>query len=139
MKKLGDVSPLLEERNDELLAAFRRAAMSVDCLSLSDVVTRAVNSPCSRFWVSRKRAGLVVAAMLRGEVVNVCGEKREMYLEIKRRVAERLCDPMEKRTLGQIVRDVLCGGAPKFYLSESMARQVLDEMRRCRVLPRERR
>ena len=55
-----------DDRNRDLLEAFKRELGRVEGESLDDVLQRAVDSPARRFWVSEERALRVVLALPRG-------------------------------------------------------------------------
>ena len=87
MKKIGSVADFGPQRDKELLAAFRDQLHLLGSIPTKELFTRAAKMPASRFWVSERRAAAVISKMLRGDrILSMNTKKREMYLELYRRV-----------------------------------------------------
>ena len=92
-----------------------------------NIFSKVANSPSSRFWVSEERAAIVVSAILSGNedwdllrkhrsLFRMRANKREMFLEIARRVKE-LQQEFPDKTIYDLTAIVVNQPAPKFYLS----------------------
>ena len=87
--------------------------------------------PCSRFWVSEERATAVISAMLRGQPIldTMRPTKREMFLEIFRRVEEKQKE-FPDMPLCDIVFFVVNSPAPKFYMKPKHASDTMYKIKR---------
>lgn len=129
MKKLGSTSDFTEARDKELLRAVRRLVMDPRCKSMTEVYAQAVTEPCSRFWVSERRAAEVISKMLRGvdpdwkSVPLRC----KMYQELCRRViAWREENPGHH--LSDAVFAAVNSQAPEFYLTPESAMVIVSRI-----------
>jgi len=131
MKHHGCLCDFTPQRNRELHQAYRRAAAASAYINLREVCTIASNSPCSRFWVSEERATVVVSALLKGQYVldSMSPQKREMFLEIFKRVQEQ-----RKETPSMSVYDAVFlavnSPAPKFYMTPNTVVEIISRIRR---------
>lgn len=123
MKTKGSTFLYEEERNEDLMRCFQEKASNNSMLVISDVFNEVVNSPSSRFWVSERRAAVVVSDLIRGRdaLRGMKPQKKEMYMEIFRRTLERIKEGT-KETLFEIVSSIVCSPAPKFYLTPDSAK-----------------
>ena len=123
-----------DDRNRDLLEAFKRELGRVEGESLDDVLQRAVDSPARRFWVSEERALRVVSCMRRHPLPSGCHPlKREMFEEISRR-CEALAESHPEWQLSRCVYYVVNHEAPKFYLTAIRAHVIIcEERRRCKA------
>lgn len=130
MKSLGSVLAFTNERNDALLKAYLEQIDKVGFIRLCDIGQNIVNSPAPRFWVSEERAAIVVSAIMRGKPVldTMRPSKREMFMEIHRRVVE-LKKKHPDWQLCQLVFKVVNSPAPKFYMEPSSALERLFKIR----------
>lgn len=129
MKKAGSTSDFTEARNKELLGAVRRLVMDPRCKSMTDVYARAVMQPCSRFWVSERRAAEVISKMLRGEDQDWKSVplRSKMYRELCRRVmAWREENPGHH--LSDAVFEAVNSQAPEFYLTPDSAMVIVSRI-----------
>ena len=67
MKKKGSFVEFNDQRDKELLQAFKSQLHLLGTVPLQEVFTRAAMMPASRFWVSERRAMIVISAMLKGD------------------------------------------------------------------------
>ena len=89
MKYFGCKSEYNNQRTQDLLKAYFQYLHSCSHVFLPDVYKNVANMPASRFWVSERRAAIVVASISRGDKLLYMREnKRQMYFEIYRRVQE---------------------------------------------------
>lgn len=90
----------------------------------------AVEAPAPRFWVSEVRALTVIRRMLAGEDVTagMNPEKKEMYLEICRRVRKAMKEETGLK-LADAVFDVVNNPAPRSYLSVERAKKIIYKRR----------
>lgn len=131
MKHKGCILEFTEERNKELLRAFRMAIDKAKIIDFAEISKEVVNTPCKRFWVSEERAMTVVAAMMRGKPI-LCAmlpTKREMFKEIYKRVIA-LKKKRPKATLSQLVANVVYSPAPKFYMRPRCAMEIIYKIKR---------
>jgi hypothetical protein len=131
MKYHGCILEFTEERNRELMRAFRNAVCQSDFIDVSRIAETVVSTPCSRFWVSEERAMVVVAAMMKGKPVlsAMRPSKQEMFSEIYRRVMEM----KRKRPgvpLSELVMDVVNSPAPKFYMRPRCAMEIIYKIKK---------
>lgn len=135
MKKTGSTSDFLPTRNRELLQTLRRLIMTTGGVPLGALYAMAAQSPCSRFWVSEKRAAEVISRMMRGEDmdVNSLPLRNKMYRELLRRVQEwQAQNP--GRPLTDAVFAAVNSPAPEFYVTPESAKVIIS-----RIMQRKRR
>ena len=87
--------------------------------------------PSRRFWVSDIRAALVVSAIIRGDA-DLDAQwplKKEMYLEIHRRVVE-LSKTKPNKSISELCSIVVLQKAPKFYLTPGSAKIMVCKARK---------
>lgn len=132
MKHPGSKSEFEQERNNELLKAYRQLLFECDYINHTTVFTLLVNKPSPRFWVTEERAAIVVGSMLRGDTLEGFNpNKREMFQEIYRRVVE-LKEKDSTLTINRATFIVVNQPAPKFYLSPGYAQLIiLQEKKKC--------
>ncbi len=129
MKKRGSVVEFTPQRDKELLSAFKAQLHLLGTVPLQEVFTRAAMSPASRFWVSEKRALIVVSKMMKGDrIVSMNPKKREMFFEIYRRV-KRIYDEEPGITLTEATFRAVNSQAPEFYLTPKSARAMIYRLR----------
>ena len=130
MKKPGSIFEYEEERNDDLMRCYE-AQRRQNCKRKSHVIYAAtVAMPSKRFWVSEERAALVVSSLMRGDKLEKMGRmKKEMYLEIYRRVLEARKDSPGE-SIYNLTFDVVNSPAPKFYLTPGSAKVIINYIKR---------
>ena len=131
MKYRGCILEFTDERNRELMRAFREVVAKTDFIDISKVSEQIVDMPCSRFWVSEERAMVVVAAMVKGKPVldAMRPTKREMFSEIYKRVLQ-LREERPKATLFELVVKVVNSPAPKFYMRPRCAMEIIYKIKK---------
>lgn len=131
MKHRGNTFYYEDLRNRDLMRAYHSLTKSDKSIRLSDVYKKVVNMPSERFWVSEERAAIVVSAMDAGKPlieVNVSAPARvEMFEEIYRRYCE-IHKAQPDRAIYDIVCEVISGPAPKFYLTPSSAKVIINKI-----------
>ncbi len=129
MKKKGSVVEFTQQRNEELLSAFREQLSFLGELPLEQIFTRASLSPASRFWVSERRAMVVMSHMMKGDqLLSMNQKRREMFYEIFRRVKELMrLEP--SLTLTEASFRAVNSPAPEFYLTPKSARVLIYRLR----------
>lgn len=138
MKRKGSKVECADERISELMKLYRERIKDCKHISIDEVLADIVELPCHRFWVSEKRAFVVISAMVQGKniLAKMRTPKREMYSEIYNRVIQI---KREKPTLSllEICEEVIYQPAPKIYLSPGSAKimiyKYLQEKRKCRA------
>jgi hypothetical protein len=130
MKYFGSVLEFTHERNTDLLRAFRVQMLQARHIRMTDIFSRVVQMPSSRFWVSEERAAIVVSSMLHGRPLTGMREsKKRMFREIYRRVVIlRAADA--RRPLSDIVSEVIHQPAPSFYMSPGSAKEIIYRIKR---------
>ena len=127
MKHKNSNCEFASERSELLLRNFRESIARQSVISAKRAFRDAANAPAPRFWVSESRAMRIISMMMKGEdpTKGMHSEKRDMYLEIFRRVVER--KNLEPDTpLGDIVFEIVNREAPKSYLSWQYASRLIS-------------
>ncbi len=128
MKPHGTKFEYEEERNADLMRAYREEIAAVSYIRMPDIYHAIVNRPSARFWVSEERAAIVISAMMRGiPIDDMRPLKREMFQEIYRRVLA-LKQRMPYESVCRLVFRVVASPAPKFYLTPGSAKVII-----CRI------
>ncbi|MDE6340550.1 MAG: hypothetical protein K2K97_12350 [Muribaculaceae bacterium] len=98
-------------------------------IPLEELFTRASLSPASRFWVSERRAMVVMSQMLKGDrLLSMNPKRREMFYEIFHRVKEILRKEPDL-TLTEASFRAVNSPAPQFYLTPKTARAMIYRLR----------
>ncbi len=131
VKHKGSNMEYYEERAADLMRAYDEYIASCEYIRMPDVYRNIVDMPSRRFWVSDIRAALVVSAIMRGEarLDAMWPLKREMYLEIHRRVVE-LGKDKPGLPLSELCAIVVASPAPKFYLTPGSAKMMVCKARK---------
>jgi len=130
MKNRGSKFELEQERNEDLMRAYREQLEACDHIRMPEVYARVVDSPSVRFWVSEERASIVIARMFRGDSLDEMRPlKREMFREIYSRVLA-LKRQQPGLSIVEMVRRVLQQPAPKFYLTPGTAKVFICKIRK---------
>lgn len=112
------------------MRAYREQIAICDTIVLSEIFTKVVLMPASRFWVSEERACIVIGKMMRGDSLHkMRPTTREMYLEIYRRVCS-IKKEQPNKPLSEIVFQVVGQPAPQFYLTPDSARVIVTKIKR---------
>ena len=130
MKPVGSHSDYEEDRDRDIMRVYRDIVCSCAHIRLGDIMTRLVNSPSRRFWVSEERAYIVMLFIMRGDSLEpMSPTKREMFREIHRRVCRmRALHP--DRTINECTRLVIMQPAPKFYLTPGSAKVIIHRIKK---------
>ena len=131
MKHHGCILEFTDERNDELMRAFREAINKRTYINITEISEEVVNMPCSRFWVSEERAMVVVAALISGKPVldAMRPTKREMFQEIYHRVMN-LKKQSPKASMFELVIKAVNSQAPKFYMTPRSAMETIYKIKK---------
>ncbi len=136
MKVKGSSCDFAQERDADLLRAYREILSGRDNCSLSEAEERILQSPSRRFWVSEGRAYRVVLDLLKGKSIDyMIPTRKAMFMEIFRRfLIYRKEHP--SLTKMEIVWRVCNEKAPSFYLTKYSVHVILcrvrkEEKRRC--------
>lgn len=131
MKHKGCTLEFAEQRNRELLRAFKKEIAESERIDTMKIAYKIVDTKCSRFWVSEERALSVIAKIFKGEDIlkSMRGTKREMFLEIYRRVAD-LRKSHPKASLTSLIAKVINAPAPKFYMKPRCAMEIIYKIRK---------
>lgn len=131
MKRKGSKFEYEDERNKELLKAYCSQIEICSEIHLDEILSRVVNTPCSRFWVSDERASIVMSGIERGtaNLDSMIESRKEMFLEIYDRVkALRINNPT--MSLSELTNEVVKQPAPRFYLTAKSARTIIHRIRK---------
>lgn len=126
MKKPNSTCEFNSERSELLLRNFRESIARQSQISLAKAFREAVDAPAPRFWVSEARAMRVVSLLIKGidATEGMLPEKREMFLEIFRRVKE-IKNRNPFMPLGDIVFEVVNSPAPRSYITPAYAAKII--------------
>lgn len=130
MKYIGSVLDFTEERNREIMKVFKQRVSEVKIIVKPNIFQMVADSPASRFWVSEKRAAIVVGAMESGKgLPKMRNNKREMFEEIYRRFLE-LKHKFPNKPIFELVSKVVYQPAPKFYLTARTIEEFIYRIRK---------
>lgn len=131
MKYHGCILGFTDERNEELMRAFREAINKRTFIDITEISEEVVNMPCSRFWVSEERAMVVVSAMMKGKhVLNAMRPtKQEMFKEIYSRV-QALQKQLPELSMFELVLKAVNSPAPKFYMTPRSAMETIYKIKK---------
>lgn len=118
------------QRNDDLMAVFRRIATNKNIIAASDIFRHVANSPAKRFWVSPERAAIVVSMLLNNKPLPAMRpNKKEMFMEIFRRFL-KLRESCPNASVTEIVSEVILQPAPKFYLTPRTTAEIIYKIKK---------
>lgn len=130
MKPVGSRFEYTEERDKDLIRAYREQIALCRTIHLPELLERTVNSPSSRFWVSEGRAAIVISEMIRGDKLEKMNSmKREMFLEIYGRVLN-LQSELPTLSIAELVWKVINQPAPKFYITPGSAKVIIHKIKK---------
>lgn len=130
MKYKGSRCDFTEERDAELLRAYKHLLSVRDNISLSEIAEVISQSPCKRFWVSVRRANEVICDLEKGKTLSkMIPTRREMFLEIYRRYKVYKVEH-PSLTKMEILWHVCNENAPKFYLTPKSIIVILGRVRK---------
>ena len=125
-----------EERDADILRAYREILTTGDNITLSDIEEKLSQYPSSRFWVSEDRTYIVILDLLLGKSIDyMIPTRRAMYQEIFRRFKNyRKQYPHLSKM--DIIKRVCYEPAPSFYLTPQTMHVILyrvrkEEKKRC--------
>ncbi len=143
MKFKGSQCEFREERDADLLRAYREIQSVRDNVSQSEIEALLAHSPSSRFWVSEGRAYRVVLGLLKGRTLDgMIPTRRDMYREIFRRYLV-YSKQFPSLTTMEIVRHICYEKAPSFYITPNSIHVIIcrvrkEEIRKCHELRKRR-
>ena len=129
MKNFGSTVEFTRQRNADIMRVFRQKLVEADFIRMDDICRQVAESPSSRFWVSERRAAIVISAMESGRTIPCMTEsKREMFAEIFRRYqALRSLHP--DMTILKLATVIVNQPAPKFYFTPRTIREFVCRIR----------
>lgn len=129
MKYFGSTVEFTRQRNADIMRVFRQKLVEADVIRMDEICRQVAESPSCRFWVSERRAAIVISAMESGRVVPCMTEsKREMFAEIFRRYQE--LRPLHPDTsLLELATVIVNQPAPKFYFTPRTIREFICRIR----------
>lgn len=130
MRNRGSCFEYTEERDDDLMRAYKEQISSCDNVYLPSLLARVVKMPSKRFWVSAERASIIISEMRRGnKLTNMRPTKRAMFDEIYQRVMI-LKKAHPEQPYSQLVFEVIQEPAPQFYLTPQSAKVIICKARK---------
>ncbi len=130
MKYIGSILEFTRDRNADLMRAFREQLASARHVIMPEIFKMVADSPASRFWVSEKRAVIVISAMAAGKPMpRMRSNKREMFEEIYRRfLIENKKNP--QKTIYELVTKIIYQPAPKFYFTPRTVGEIIYRIKK---------
>jgi hypothetical protein len=130
LKRHGNTFEYEQDRNDELLKAYREEIAACDVIRMDEIWQRIANRSSRRFWVSEERAAIVVARMMRGDRLRKMKPlKREMYFEIFR-IVKRLKEQYPDMPIYKLSFKAVNTPAPKFYMTPKSIKVIIYKIKR---------
>lgn len=130
MKHHGNKSEHTKHRYSDLMRVYRNEVKKAGNIFLPDLLTKVVNSPSVRFWVSAERAAIVIARIMRGDPLKEMRPlRREMFFEIYRQAME-LKKQQPNMTVKNLAEIVVHLPAPKFYMTPGSAKVILHKIKK---------
>ena len=119
-----------EERDADILRAYREILTTGDNITLSEIEEKLSQSPSCRFWVSEDRAYIVILDLLKGKPLdNMIPTRKEMYQEIFRRFQIHKSNEPYLSNM-DIIKRVCAEKAPSFYLTPQSIHVILSRVRK---------
>ena len=129
MKCFGSTVDFTLRRNAEIMRVYRQKIAEVPIIHMDEICRLIADSPSSRFWVSERRAAIVISAMEAGRPVPLMTDtKREMFDEIFRRYKELRARFPDASTL-ELATRIVHQPAPKFYFTPRTVREFVRRIR----------
>lgn len=130
MRHKGSKCEFTDERNADLLRAYREQVEARDSISITEIAKAISQSPSKRFWVSVGRAYQVITDLDRNiSIDNMNPTRKEMFQEIYRRY-KIYKEENPSLTRMEILWHVCNQPAPKFYLTPKSIIVILNKVRR---------
>lgn len=129
MKQFGTTVEFTRQRNAEIMRVFRQKIAEAPVIRMDEICRQIADAPASRFWVSERRAAIVISAMEAGRSIPCMTEsKREMFAEIFRRYKE-LRPRHPDMPLIELATIIVNQPAPKFYFTPRTIREFIRRIR----------
>ena len=120
----------IEERDADLLRAYKEIINVRDNIRLSEIEEKLAQSPSRRFWVSEGRAYRVILDLLKGKSIDhMIPTRKAMFLEIFRRF-KIYSKEHPSLTKMEIIWHICNEEAPSFYLTEYSIHVILCRVRK---------
>ena len=120
----------IEERDADLLRAYKEIINVRDNIRLSEIEEKLAQSPSRRFWVSEDRAYIAILDLLKGKSLdNMIPTRKEMYQEIFRRFQIHKSNEPYLSNM-DIIKRVCAEKAPSFYLTPQSIHVILSRVRK---------
>lgn len=130
MKHKGSTKDFMEQRNKELAAAFRLHMIECERIYMPEISKKAVNTACSRFWVSPTRAAIVLARMMKGDKLeDMMPTLRSMYEELLKR-ANVILQQQPDMPISEVSDIIVYQPADSFYIRPESAEVIYRNFRR---------
>lgn len=130
MKHFGNTCHFQQARNADLMRAYNEEINGRKHIFLPDVFREVVKKQSARFWVSERRAAIVLSRLFNGdELAEMRPLKRRMFKEIFRR-AKKMRANYPQLTMLQIAEHVVQQPAPEFYITPGSAKVIVSKIRK---------
>ena len=130
MKHPGSGFEYEDERNEDLMRAYREEVALAGSIKVINLFRAIVERPSARFWVSEERAFIVISRMSKGLGLGGMRRlKREMYEEIYARYLE-LREKHPDKSMRHLVTMAVNQPAPKFYIEPASARVIVCKIKK---------
>lgn len=121
-------SEYIGERNRELWQAIVKAMNSLPYGSrISEIYEVAVNTPCSRLWITPESACKVISLLFRHKR-NIC-ELSQSKADMMRYIIQRLPKGSKMPSL-QMVEAIVYSPAPRFFIQPNSAMTIINNLRK---------
>lgn len=126
MRKKGSIFVLEEQRNRDLLRAYREViTRQLDTEgkigNMGQVLMKVVNSPASRYWVSTDRACSVIYRMNKGQTINWTKDNKRIFYDSLYREFLKYKEANPCMPIKHIIEIIVLKSAPCFPLSPRVA------------------
>lgn len=118
MKKKGAIAEYSQERLEDLMRVYNKYISLYKNVRMTEIYNIVANSPAQRFWVSEKRAAVVIYDIIKGNdpLKKMIPTKRMMFEEIYSRVM-KLREEKPDLSISKLCEIVTAQPAPCFYLT----------------------
>lgn len=137
VRNLGDKNEFIEQRNREVMQAYRHIfKLYGGIVDVTTIYRMVALAPSSRFFVSDDRAYRVVSRLIRdnAQPIDMQQSCKRMYYEIMSRILKRHphIATMSTADIRTAVRTIIREPAPEMYLStRTIASIISEETKKC--------
>lgn len=127
---------IIKQRNKELMEMYSKA-LNMGFKTYNEAVDYVINQPCSRYWISPKRAIAVIRYMKnlnennKARFMSMKTVRQEMFLLLFEMYNQKISEG-DKRSMYKICSDLVVMPAPKFFLCHASTLKIIRKERRKR-------